>query len=39
MVADGGIGVGNTIIEEMCEGLHGGMGAIGLLGGKGTKHD
>jgi len=39
MIADGGIRVGSTIIEEMHEVLHGGMGAIGLLGGKGTKHD
>jgi len=38
MIANDSIrGGGTMIIEQVCEGLHGGLHAVGLLGGKGTK--
>jgi len=37
MVSNDGIGMCCTIIEEVCESLEGGLGAVGLLGGKGAK--
>jgi len=37
MKANDSIRVGGTIIEQVHEGLHGGLHAVSLLGGKGTK--
>jgi len=37
MIANDSIRVGGTIIEQVHEGLHGGLHAVSLLGGKGTK--
>jgi len=37
MEANDSIRMGGTIVEQVSEGLHGGLCAISLLGGKGTK--
>jgi len=34
MIADDGIGVGGTVIEELCQCFHGSLGPMGLLGGE-----
>ncbi len=37
MILDGGSRMHGTIIEELCDGFHGGVSALGLLGGNGTQ--
>ena len=37
MEANDSIRMGGTIVEQVSDGLHGGLSAISLLGGKGTK--
>jgi len=37
VVVNDHIGMGGTVIEEVLEGLHGGLGAVGLLGGQGAE--
>jgi len=38
MIMDASSGMSGTIVlEELCQGLHGGLGTLGLLDGKGAK--
>ena len=39
MEMDDDIQMGGTVVEELGESLHGSLGAVCLLGGKGTKSD
>ena len=37
VIMDASVRMSGTIVEELCQGLHGGLGTLGLLGGEGAK--